>query len=843
VSGANQELTRAAGLNLIDGSSGAENRFVIDGAETTDLIYGTPGRFDERRMVTDFVEEIQVKSSGYAAEYGGSTGGVVKLITRSGGNTWHGEGVLYWEDDALDAGPRPSLRLNPTDSRVAEYATYPEDPYRALEPGFTLGGPIVRNRLWFYAGYLPRFESARRTAPFVDGTTRTLRQDRNGHQLMANLTGQLGSSWHLRTAFSAARARRNGLLQDQDGTSSPDAFYDPIRIQPSWTLTASADWMPRSTWFMSLRLGYWFHDVYDENIYQGDRLVWQTSPLGLSGVPAEYQRPGGYSNAPDTFGWDHEEQGRLGLQWDSTVYFAGAGRHQLKAGVQLERRTLDTLGGNTGNVHDIFWDRSFIGQRGTYGYYRVVTNPALPNRAYISLGDASSTSIGLFVQDAWTIADRLTLNLGLRAENEHVPSFSRDPAIPQTAIDFGFGEKLAPRVGFAWDATGDGRTKLYGSWGVFYDITKLQMPLGFGGNFLSLFWYTLDDPDLSGIENNPDCPPECPGSVIFGPFVIDDGAPINDPASNMIDPDLKPMRLHELVVGMEREIAADVTVSARYIHNQLDRAVEDVGLRDQDGEFGYRIANPGFGIASSFVPEGGTSSISYPRARRDYDAVELGAQKHLSNGWSARVFYLWSRLWGKTGGLAESDFYSIGPNFNRTFDSVLMPFDETGQPVYGALSTDRPHQIKAQFLCELPFGTTVGASWFGASGIPRSRLAAFVPGQGFPVFYEGRETDGRTPFTSQLDLQVQHRIRMDDRLELTLMATAFNLFNRSEPTDYIMHRLFGGQAIDISEAEFFAGFATERLAEEQGLVHFSQASMAWAFQPPRSVRLGVRLSF
>jgi hypothetical protein len=602
--------------------------------------------------------------------------------------------------------------------------------------------------------------------------------------------------------------------------------------------------MPTTNFFTSLRAGYFFRDWYMEDVYQGDWLVWQTSSVGLPGVPPEYQQARNHQNVPSNYGWDREKQGRLGIQWDATFFFDGAGQHQLKAGVQLDRRALDALGGNTGNRVDFFWDRSFIGQRGEYGHYRILSNPILPNRGWTQAGDVRSTNVGLFVQDAWTIGRRLTLNLGLRTENENVPSFSQDPDVPDTAINWGFGDKLAPRLGLAWDVSGDGRTKLYGSWGIFYDITKLFMPLAYGGNFESYHWYTLDDPDISGIENNSACPPDCPGSFIFE-FLPEwgMGLTINNPEDPMVDPDLDPMKLQEAVLGLEREIAPDVTVGVRYVHKQLDRVVDDTGLKDADGQDVFRIANPGFGIASSFVPSGGTDTITYPKARRDYDAVELTVDKRMSSRWGGRFSYLWSRLYGNTGGLSGPDYRQLGPNVPATWDHPVMAFGEDGQPVDGPLATDRTHQIKAQLIYDFPFGTVVGASWYGASGIARSRRAAFLSGIGFPVHYRGRETDGRMPFASRLDLQLQHRIRLNDRMRLTLMATVFNLFDQATATDYRPVELFWGQHIDISEAEFFEGFDTQQLIEEQGLVRDARFLMDQFFQPPRTIRLGVRLGF
>jgi hypothetical protein len=839
VSGANPEPDRFYGLLSIDGSSASENRFIVDGAELTDITYGPPGR----GFVTDFMDEIQVKSSGYAPEYGGSTGGVINAITKSGTNTWHGDALLYWEADWLDAGNRSTLQLNPEDSTLAEYVTYPKDDYRALEPGFTLGGPLVRDRLWLFAGYIPRFHPTRRTAPFSDGTIGTLRQDRTSHNVAVSVTGQPASSWRFRASYSLGNNTSEGRLQNQDGTSSVDSVFDDGFVLPNWSLSGSVDWIASPAVYTSLRAAYSYGDLYTTNVYEGDRMRWQTSSIGLPGVPPEYQQPSGTQNTPTNSARDREKRGRLAVQWDSTFFLTGAGRHQLKAGIQIDRRSLDVLGGQTGNVSLLYWDQSFAGERGPFGYYRIISNSIFPNRGALTLGETSVTGLGLFVQDAWTVSDRLTLNLGLRTENEDLPSFSRDPSIPTTAITFGFGDKLAPRLGFAWDATGDGRTKVYGSWGVFYDIMKLLMPLAWGGGYSAYSWYTLDSPDVSQIQDNPACPPECPGRLIQ--HVNFDGSPISVP--DTVDPGLEPMRLQEAVIGVEREIASNLSVNVRYVHKQLDRSVEDVGYLDEEGQLSFGVANPGFGRVASFVPYGETAAIAYPRSRRDYDAVEVALQKRMADGWSGRFSYLWSRLYGNDSGLANSDFSSIAPNVNNSFDAPMMSFDENAQPVYGLLGTDRTHQIKAQLVYDFRFGTTLGASWFGASGLPLTRQAGFIGGEGFPfpfpVFYAGRESDGRMPFASRLDLQLQHRIRLSARTQLTLTATVFNAFNQGAPTDAWRDELFGGQAIYTTEADFFQGFDTQQLIAEQDLARDPRFLLDSAFQAPRTIRLAIRFSF
>jgi hypothetical protein len=172
-----------------------------------------------------------------------------------------------------------------------------------------------------------------------------------------------------------------------------------------------------------------------------------------------------------------------------------------------------------------------------------------------------------------------------------------------------------------------------------------------------------------------------------------------------------------------------------------------------------------------------------------------------------------------------------------------MSFDQNAQPVYGLLRTDRTHQIKAQLVYDFASGTTVGASWFGSSGVPVSRWAQVTPGQFFPVFYPGRETDGRMAFAHRLDLQLQQRIRLSEKIRLTLTATASNVFNGGAATDAWTQELFPGQAIAIAEKDFFAGFDAQQLIEEQGLAKDPRFLMARTFQAPRSIRLAARLSF
>lgn len=136
--------TKGGGYS-VDGASGSENVYVIDGLEVTHIQTGVLDR--QNRVPIEWIAETQLKSSGIDAQFGGAVGGVVSATTRSGSNQIHGQVSLYLTSDVLNAGPRPSLRLNPNNDDIGDYFANTRDGYRGLNPGFRIGGPILKNRL------------------------------------------------------------------------------------------------------------------------------------------------------------------------------------------------------------------------------------------------------------------------------------------------------------------------------------------------------------------------------------------------------------------------------------------------------------------------------------------------------------------------------------------------------------------------------------------------------------------------------------------------------------------------------------------------------------------------
>ncbi len=703
--GANQEA-KLGGLS-IDGASAGENRYIIDGIETTNIQTGTSGK----NLIADFVEEVQVKSSGYTAEFGGATGGVVNVLTKSGTNDFHGGAVLNIQGDRLDASRSPILRLSPSNSNVAEYVTYPEDESVRMEPGFALGGPLARGRAWFFGAYQPALTTTTRT---VDATTaqnaigesNVNEQKTQVQYATGNVTSQMRDSLRARLAFNNSWSRTKGLLPSLAATDPAGSQYGTTSTFPNYSISGNMDWVASPKLFFGVRGGYYLSDQYDTNVTEVPRYNWPTTNnIGLLDVPANLQRGTNFSNVLSNTKVVEDNQTRLYFQADGTLYGKLGGAHQLKFGVQADRlgNAVDSgearprvtirwnarLSTNPANCAGIVTATSTC--RGTYGYYSVRSQEVDPNRGFITFGDVNMNVLGLFVQDTWTINNKLTVNAGVRTERERVPYYAPGQEVdgitlPETGIAFNFADKIAPRVGFAYDVRGDGRTKAFGSWGLFYDIFKLELPRGsFGGDKWLEYYYTLDTfnwPTLVGAG----CPPACPGQRMR----VTDFRHVSV-GSSAIEPDLKPMRQQEATAGVEHQLNDVMSMSVRYVHKQIDRAIEDTqtATLDASGSEIYIIANPGEGLAEpAFRAADGSLLATVPKPVRDYDSVELALEKRLANRWFLRGSYLWSRLYGNYAGLSQSDENGrTSPNVGRLYDYPMMMFRDGGDAVYGRLPT------------------------------------------------------------------------------------------------------------------------------------------------------------
>ena len=899
--GANDE-SKSGGIQ-IDGSSGSENRFIVDGVDTTQLRQGT----SNKKVSYDFIEEVQVKSSGYAAEYGGSTGGVISAITKSGSNRFHGSGGTYFRNNNMLGQQRSFWQINSFDNRTGEFVTPVDDntlpqKFSIWSPVGDLGGPILRDKLWFYVGSTYDRQDNERTATFRNSpapyTTKTFDWWSSANYVNWNLSSRLSNNVRLRVAGANERSRNRGtaptLLANGskflDGTltngftsatwDTTNGVFDQQKFNDRYNNTgtdgmndlysANFDWVVKPSFLVQVNSGYLWYNSQNPAEFAGTQLIHSFSATNLcngapgsSGcpfpeIPASLQFPNGYSDNKSTSRTVKDLYSRAYVNANTTLYKSWKGEHTAKFGVRFERLGNDVNSGNQQPTISLSWNQSrptLDGRsvRGKYGFYSIA-------RSYTS-GTVASNNWSFWAQDSWTIASKLTINAGVRTENEHVPSFR--PENP--GIDFGFRDKIAPRIGFAYDVKGDSKWKTYGSYGKYFDITKLEMPRGsFGAEHSITYYYTLDTFDWANMS----CAAAssgCPGTFIeevdfrHAANAVDDRlTSFFGHAQNTIDPNLKPVEAGELSFGLDHELNNRMSVGVRYTHKWLVRTIEDTGISVPGIGEVFFMANPGFGVGGQVLPP---PLPPNPHATRDYDGVEIRFQKRLSNRWSFNSNYLWSRVWGNYSGLASSDENGrTSPNVNRYFDALYLSYDTTGskQPVMGLLPTDRPHQIKAQITYTAPWGTSVGLDAYAAVGTPMQSQLSYKGYNG--VYFMGRDDLGRTPAWSQFDLFLQHDVKILRGQRFNVNVNVSNLFDQMKVTNFNQspwRDTFNGfpfvATTDATGSDrfFFNGFDPYALAAAMRAAGATQRdnplyklpTATNNYQGRRQIRLGIKWTF
>lgn len=859
----------------IDGASGSENTFIIDGQEVTNFRTGTLSA--NNNIPFQFVQEIQVKSSGFDAEFGGATGGVVTVVTKGGGNEFHGEAGIEFRPAQFQSDPRPFLsQTSFTGGNVVEYVPVRRDEGTDRFPSLTLGGPIIKNRAWFFGSYAPQYLNIDRTidlfgADFNPATrsiasTNTYTQRRKNEYAFGRIDLQPVDSLRMTGTYLWNPIEIIGLppAQTPFGTipqitfpvtgvrRGPDLTNFQGGRQSSNNTTGTIVYTPTSNLVLTARGGYSFLNEKAFN-YGIPAVVGQTRTLTQvtgTAAPAGFGQAAGTQNFPSFTQLLFDVSRRRTFDADASYLLSDfGGRHQFKGGVQfngisnsIQSTLVDTVVFRFGTDQTV---RSRTGRTDAPAPTPGAIGAGFLQR-FGAQGSAGSDNLAFYVQDEWQPFSRLTLNIGVRTERENSPSFNS----LGDGINFSFSDKIAPRLGFAVDPFGDGRTKIFGSYGQFYDRFKYELPRGsFGGNFFRNDYFEIFPGQTVAnftrqtiIGSLPDpiggtCPITVAG--VLTRCQLDFRIPSNLPGQpdfGQVDPDIEAFKQTEFTVGFERSIGSDFLVRTRYTHKQVDVAVEDIGIPVPGGE-AYVIGNPGRGLAQEIAEASGFASID---AVRDYDAFEIALDKRFVNNFYFNTSYTLSRLFGNYSGLASSDEPTGGtgrtsPNVNRNFDLPFIGFNGLGQPDNGRLATDRPHVFKFSGAYEQRWTSTNSTELSGfttvQSGSPlTTRYTVFgVVGQ----ILNGRGDLGRTEAFTQTDLGVRHRYRFgnDNRFAIVANLDVLNLFNESNEL---------GRDENISSAGITAaelGFNVNSSSLEQEALYQRQATSGLS---NTFIRTGVR---
>ncbi|MGE3468597.1 MAG: hypothetical protein AB7J13_16875, partial [Pyrinomonadaceae bacterium] len=569
---------------------------------------------------------------------------------------------------------------------------------------------------------------------------------------------------------------------------------------------------------------------------------------------------------------------RESTEFTGTYIFSGGGRHELKGGYQRYTILNDVQSGNNA----IGQLRFFVGTPISTTQPGVMDTPGAIGsgsfRRTGTKGTGSNLSQGLFIQDKWQPHARLSLNLGIRIEQEDLPTFNGVPS----GVDFSWGEKVAPRLGFAFDLFGDGTTKVFGSYGKFLDRVKFALPRGlFGGDIFLEDYFEIFPGETAAMFNITNIVGDfagssvCPATGFIAAGVrsrcqrnlrVNANEPNASPfTSGAVDPDLKPFQQTELTFGMERQISKNYVFRTRYTYKNVDEAVEDAGIVNAAGSEAYIIGNPGTGLHLATLQALGY--INSIRPQRRYDGLEFVLEKRLSNNWYFNVNYTLSRLYGNYTGLASSDEAHLvngrlSPGVSRAFDLPFIGFTAEGGPDNGRLPTDRPHvfNIYGAYIFDWRGNRShsTEVSWFQnvSSGTPQT-TSIYGQSSVTPQIFLHRGDLGRTSTFSQTDMNFTHRYRFgkDNRVTMAFDLNVINLWDQAAVTAiYPTLNTTAGRpsaaGLGLSARDYANGYTSGALL--QTIQNHIAASadrpdiryrMPQIYQSPRTVRYGVRILF
>jgi outer membrane receptor protein involved in Fe transport len=826
----------------VGGASDAENSYLVEGQQTANLI----GGFSHTNVPFDFIQEVQVKSTGQEAQYGGALGGVVNVVMRKGTNSYHGSVFSQYETAGMDGSPNAYSRYDPAQSIVAPGGTFPDgslnnadayfDPtYQSYQPvrrklfdvmpGFTFGGPILKNRIFGFVGFNPEFYGQTRVVDMSSQTglgKQPFSRNIQTYYTTARVDAEVSQKVRVFASWLYQYQRVQGVnlpfddsttgLTNLSGTTTPDVYGHNLGYKaPDVTFNVGADISLTPRLVSTTRLGYYFENYSDVGYpTSGTLFQWQTDGTTSTdnagaALPPNLQQLAGVWNDAHSSAYTRRDANKA-LQFDQDLAFfksGWGGTHNFKFGYQLNHLRNDIL-----QTYNMPFVELFVGKDG--GFYSPGSDTGIANcggAAYKNLdqdgnvtdcaglygtaiisdfgtgGNVSSFNHGLFAQDAWTIGHGITINAGIRFDKEYLPA-SSTAGLSKKPIDYSWTDKVAPRIGVAWDVFKDGRMKVFGSYGKFFDIMKLNVAISsFGGQYWNDCAYTLDTADLSSIvpafnSANRYCPAaftadgqpdntaqanwasSAPAGMTFLENLNQRTFPTTcstcSTTSTGVVPGLKPYEQHESVFGMDYQVKKNVALEVRWDRRRLDHVIEDSSL--YSGGETFVIGNPGQGVESTYssffhflYPDVPLDCVTTPcppdkmqAATRSYDAVEVRLTKGMSQHWFGMFSYTYSKLRGNYTGLTSSDVSDgqlggrSSPNNSRAFDEPYFSFNSSGGSSSGLLPTDRPSTFKGYAYYELGWlkklTTDFGIFQYLYSGSPQTSYLDVGAGNGgWPV--------------------------------------------------------------------------------------------------------------
>lgn len=754
----------------VHGSSVRDNVYNVDGAVTNDSTVG----YMATQIPFDVIGEVQVTSGGISAEFGQASGAVFNFITKSGGNDFSGGGSVFLRNDALEWD-------NLTSELASQGLEQGTSVKKDLDYAFNLGGPIRRNKLWFFGNV--RWLGFERSSPEFPALNPTVDE----RQAFLKLTSQIASASTLQGSYTRVNREEYPSNASFRTTDAPETWERGLRDQH----------------IIYLSLTHVLSDSTFTDVQFGQTLVDLDSEHALDAVGSQDITSGLFFG-----GWT----GTAGksFQRDKRTIKASVshfvpdwlgGTHSFKTGFYHEFSPF-------ARVRDIYGDTFQLFRTGAPYRVRLYNTPRTPR--------TNVTALGAYIQDEWTIRDRVTLNLGLRFESTEGWQPAQESGGGRWFELEQFDEQrdqikwfnVAPRFGFVWDVTGDKRTSVKLSVGRYYNTLLNQHVLV--ANRGQAGYQEFDWADTNGDRSFQTAEQRT--------LRNDTRASLDD-----FDPNLRQPYTDSVHLGVDRSLGQNFVISLAGIYKRERDMMESINQSIPFSAYNPITAvNPLNGepltIFAQDVAFQGVQRVRLltnpndpVRLKRDYYGVEIVARRRMSEQWQ----FQGSLNLGRSEG-------NIGNSFDST-SGLTRFYDDPNTLINseGPLDLDTPVQAKLQGTYLAPYDVALSAYYVGISGFPEATTVRFsrenhpeIVVESFIEVAGEKRGSYRYPFRHLLSFRAEKELGLGGNRKLGLVADFFNLLNVNTVTSV------------------------------QTFLHDHPNYLKPAvIEPPRAVRLGARFSF
>ena len=771
----------------VAGSTGSENIFQVNGLNTTDPVTGTFGT----NLNYNFIREMEVNTGGLEAEYGASTGGLFNVLTKSGTNEFHGEVFAYYVNENLTAQPQA------TDF---QHNLKPQ-PYHNYDYGFDIGGPILKDRLWFFVGYNPTLFTRHYEGNFAATNYGSYTTNYGATLNFPYAFDDLSRNWFWSAKFNYRVNDRHNL--------ELSVFSDPSHMWynegAGGGAYAWADQSARLTrryqggynvalkWYATWSNNFFMDAGIGKTHGRLDILPWDHAGYGEPEIlNLDFSPTVSVGKGVGNYIWDDRDTDQFEAKFTYLV-----GKHEIKFGAQAEELKWNSYSDYSGGYLDYllyqFYGPTISANPADY-YYTLRYYNQNP-RSY-----EKGSYQALFAQDKWSINDYLTLSYGLRWEKNEIKPGNNGQHL---SVD-----SLSPRLGLSWDWARNGKSKFYMNWGRYYQ----RLPIAMASSM---------DPGHASYRD----------VLHFGSYLYTD---TYSAVPTTVLSGVKNQFTDEFVIGNDYEISPDLTLGFRGVIRNLGRVIEDVGYIDNTGNVSYIVMNPGqqwpaiMDRWASAVPD----YEKFPSPIRNYQGYTITLNKRFTNRWFLNASYTWSRLVGNyEGGSGGYSLAGLNPGASAAYDipqSILI------NNRYGYLPQDIRHYLKVQGSYKFDFGLILGANFILRSGRPLDKQMGYPYNDiGYGTILTAPRGSNRLPGVWQLDIHAEYDFKLW-KTDMAFFADIFNVTNRQTATAKY-------------DTYWRTPDTTQQILNGSWFANPNNRDMNWgltsARQTGRNMRLGVKWSF